>query len=296
MLGGNNALGSVTSLIPKWSDVGYDDLTAKAAYNVWRPSHFAAEFALLVDAVSKIGARHVIFATIPHVTVTPIAKAVGTKKSRPGSRYFPFYTRPWIDENDFEPWDDPNLTANQARAIDSAIDQYNDVIEASVKAARAKGLDWFVFDMATLLDRLATRRYEEDPSARPDWWTSYPLPEALARLDPPLNTRFFQSDSSGRKDGGVFSLDGVHPTTIGYGIVAQELINVMELAEVPFLFGDGKSVRPGPIRVDFDRLLSRDTLLSTPPRSLTSDLKQLGRLDERLEIFGRLSPFNRSVT
>jgi hypothetical protein len=37
-----------------------------------------------------------------------------------------------------------------------------------------------------------------------------------------------------RTPGGLFALDGVHPTTIAYGLVAQELINVMQVAGVQF--------------------------------------------------------------
>ncbi len=94
--------------------------------------------------------------------------------------------------------------------------------------------------MGSLLDRLATRRYIESPWARPTWWTPYELPPALPRLDPVPSTRFFRSGPEGRTEGGLFSLDGVHPTTIAYGIVAQEVIKVMELAGVGFLTRDGQ--------------------------------------------------------
>jgi hypothetical protein len=88
----------------------------------------------------------------------------------------------------------------------------------------------------------------------------------------------------------LFSLDGVHPTTIGYGIMAQELINVMQGAGVPFYLGDGRTRRTGPVRVDFGRLISRDTLISNPPRSIASDLRLIGWIDEILDgIVARLS-------
>ena len=48
------------------------------------------------------------------------------KKWREGSRYFPYYTDPWIAEKDFRPDKHRHITHQQARAIDSAIDQYND--------------------------------------------------------------------------------------------------------------------------------------------------------------------------
>ncbi|MDQ3236639.1 MAG: hypothetical protein M3Q54_03750, partial [Actinomycetota bacterium] len=85
------------------------------------------------------------------------------------------------------------------------------------------------------------------------------------------------------------SLDGVHPTTIGYGIMAQEVIQIMQQAGVLFYLGDGQTTRTGPVRVDFGRLISRDTLISNPPRSITSDLALIGWLDEVLDgIISRL--------
>jgi hypothetical protein len=286
-LGANNALGTVTSLRVAWSDTGYDDLKKKQAFTIWRPTHFEAELKQVVAAVQQIPARHVIWATVPHVTIAPLARGVD-RKVRPDSRYFPYYTRVWIDDDDFDPDSDPHFTEAEARAIDSAVDQYNHAIADAVKANRERGRDWYVFDVAGVLDRLATRRYMQSPAARPDWWTPYPLPAALKALKPVPNTRFFASGKTGRKDGGLFSLDGVHPTTIGYGIIAQELINIMQAAGVTFYAGNGTTERKTPIKVDFERLVARDTLITDPPRSVSSDLRLIGWLDETLDFAKRL--------
>jgi hypothetical protein len=300
-IGANNALGSVTSLDVAWSDEGFDDLTQKKAFNVWRPSHFESELKELTVQVSSVKARHVIWATVPHVTIAPIARGVGSKV-RQGSRYFPYYTRPWISDRDFDSKEDRCISENQARAIDSAIDQYNEAITSAVHTARKEGLDWYVFDLCTLLDRLAARRYLLDVHARPDWWTPYQLPPTLAALNPRLDSRFFSSGPEGRTGGGLFSLDGVHPTTAGYGIMAQELINVMRTAGVPFYTGQYRvlgakaPVRPDPIAVDFDRLLRQDSLLRSPPQSLNSDFELIGWFDEVADIFGRLNPFARATS
>jgi hypothetical protein len=295
-LGSNNALGSVVGLRPCWTGSDYLDLTpekrltAKSAYNVWRPSHFAADWALLVESVRRVNARHVIVTTVPSVTIAPIARGV-SGKVRPDSRYFPYYTRPWIDDDDFDPERDPHLTEDEARAVDSAIDAYNETIVASVEAARREGLDWYVLDMAGLLDRLARRRYLESPWARPSWWTPYELPAELEALDPVPNTRFFRSGPGGRTDGGLFSLDGVHPTTIGYGILAQEVVEVMKTAGVAFLGRDGQPRDPDTVKVDFGRLLRADTLLLDPPAAVSPTLSLLGWLDERIDWVRRILPF-----
>ena len=295
VLGANNALGSVLSLSPAWTPADYATLSpeqrleARVGCNVWRPSAFAADWDLLVQRLRGVEARHVIIATVPSVTIAPITRGV-FRKIRPDSRYFPYYTRPWITDDAFDPRHDPHLTGDEARAIDSAIDAYNETIIASVGAARSDGLDWYLFDMGSILDRLATRRYIESPWARPTWWTPYELPPALAALDPVPSTRFFRSGPEGRTDGGLFSLDGVHPTTIAYGIVAQEVIKVMELAGVGFLARDGRP-RAGPVTVDFERLLRADTLLSHPPASIGNTLSLLGWLDDRLDWVRTFLPF-----
>jgi hypothetical protein len=281
-LGANNALGSVTSLKVHWSGDGYDNLRTKAEYNVWRPAHFASELALVEARVREIRARHVIWCTVPHVTIAPIARGIGSKLT-PGSRYYPFYTRPWIDEAGFRPHEDPCITGAEARAVDTAIDMYNDAIEATVKGARDEGRDWYMLDIAGLLDRLAARRYINDANARPPWWTPFPLPAALKALDPVPDSRFLTSDGNGgRATGGLFSLDGVHPTTIAYGLIAQEMINVMRLAGVRFLHGQG-ALRTDPVTVDFDRLIARDTLLRRPPQNLRPALEILGWADEAVD-------------
>jgi hypothetical protein len=287
-LGANNALRTVVDLNVVWSTApDYQDLDRKAAFTVWDPDHFAVELAALVARVGQIAARHVIWATVPHVTVAPIARGVARKVGT-GSRYFPYYTRPWISDEQFDPNDDPRITEQEARAVDSAIDQYNEAIAAAVRSARQAGRDWYLVDVAGMLDRLASRRYIEDLAARPSWWTPYELPPELAALSPAPNSRFFASGPDGRTAGGLFSLDGVHPTTVGYGLVAQEFINVMQLAGVTFYYGDGKTPRSGPIKVDFRRLIALDTLISDPPRSLSSDIGLIGWIDQKVDVFKRL--------
>ncbi len=295
MVGANNALGSVVSLQPCWSPADYADLSpaqrlrAKEGFNVWRPAAFAADWELLVDRLRRVKAGHVIVATVPSVTIAPIARGVGGKET-PGSRYFPYYTRPWIDDDDFDPGRDPHMTGAEARAVDSAIDAFNRTIIDSVAAARADGLDWYLFDLGAQLDRLAVRRYIESPWARPGWWQPYELPPQLKALDPVPNTRFFRSGPDGRTDGGLFSLDGVHPTTISYGLVAQEVIRVMELAGVQFAHRDG-TPRPSPITVDWDRILAADTLIGSPPAAISNTLSLLGWLDQRFDWVRRALPF-----
>ena len=291
-LGANNVLSSVCHLAVRWSrEEGYRAADRKKRYTVWQPEHFRREFSLVVEQVKSIKARNVIWCTIPHVTIGPAAKGVDTK-SAPRSRYYDYYTRPWIEDGDFDPRHDPFITGAQARAVDYAIDSYNDAIEAAVRSART-GKDgsvrnWYLLDTAGILDRLAWARYIDDPIATPAWWTPYPLPTALQRLDPQPDTQFLTADGKGgRRTGGLISLDGVHPTTVAYGILAQELVSIMEQAGVQFYSPNGTE-RQGPIEVDFDRLIKLDTLVTSPPQNLASTLGIVGWVDEAFDVFSRL--------
>lgn len=288
LIGSNNALGSILTFKVKWSAEGYDDMDANDQYTVWRPIHFKAELDRVVAEIKKIPARHVILGTVPHVTIAPFARGVGGKL-KPGSRYFPYYTLPWIHDKDFNPGRNPHLTGEEAQAIDSVIDQYNNDITDAVRQARQQGKDWYLFETAGLLDRLAARRYLLDPSARPGWWNEvggqYPLPPELQALSPVPDSQFFISNSTGRRiQGGLFSLDGIHPTTIGYGILAQEMIKVMELAGVKFYGSSGNTPLPSPVQLDFKRLIALDTLISNPPRTVASVLDRISFIDSTFNL------------
>jgi lysophospholipase L1-like esterase len=273
-LGANNVLGAVLRLKVVWSGPDFADPVRKKKYTVWRPSHFVTELAELAGEIRKIRTRYVVWATVPHVTIAPLARGVGEKLASLHHRYFPHYTRVWIPDEDFQPHRDPNFTGAEALAVDAAIDRYNDAIETMVRRAREEGRPWYLFDLAGLLDRLAHKRYFTGTVNPPERWTPYPLPPELEALNP--NTLFFQSGESGRTHGGLFSLDGIHPTTIGYGLIAQEVLNVMHRA--------GVTLPSGTPRVDFSRLAAADTLIQSPPKSLGGSLKILRVLDETLDI------------
>jgi hypothetical protein len=151
-LGAKNALDSVVSKKVAWSADGFDRIGAKNGYNVWRPTHFASEYAALVQSLKAVRASRVVLATVPHVTIAPIARGVNPEspgqKWRPGSRYFPYYADPWIAEEKFRPDRYRHLTHQQVRAIDSAIDQYNDTIAEAVRRARREGREWLILDLA----------------------------------------------------------------------------------------------------------------------------------------------------
>jgi len=194
--------------------------------------------------------------------VAPIANGVNPanpgQKWQEGSRYFPYYTDPWVAEADFRPGKHRYITHQQARAIDSAIDQYNATIADAVRHARSEGRRWYLLDLCGILDGLAQRRYVDDSdAAEANGWEPYPLPAEFEGL----TTRFFLSDRTGRLQGGLFGLDGVHPTTSGYAVLAGAVLDVLAVAGV-------KPVNP----VDYADLGRRDTLNTDPPALMTTAL------------------------
>jgi hypothetical protein len=266
-LGANNALGAVVSKEVNWSGSEFRSLVGKGVYNVWTPTHFAAEYAEVVRWLKTIPAQRVVLCTVPHVTIAPIARGVNPAKPgdkwQPGSRFFPYYTDPWIDDTHFRTDKHRYITHQQARAIDSAIDQYNDTIADAVRASRREGRDWFLLDMCGLLDSLAYRRYGDDPvAAERNHWVPYAMPGPIKDLD----TRFFISTAAGRKQGGLFGLDGIHPTIVGYGILAQEVLRVLAEAGLPQW------------SIDFTQLLSADSLNSRPPAVIEQALGLLRQI------------------
>src|SRR4029077_5787684 len=129
--------------------------------------------------------------------------------------------------------------------------------------ARLRGKNWLLLDMAGLLDVLAVRRYRFGGRQQPPpaWCTRlqpmFQLPPQLpAQIGMTPTTEFFHVGSNGAVDhGGLFGLDGVHPTTIGYGAIARRIIDAMQLPTgVAFNDHDGITPRTAPIEVDFKAL------------------------------------------
>ena len=148
-LGANNALRSIVSLKVAWSGDDFDCLKTKDQYTVWRPEHFRQELRELEARVADLKARHVIWWSVPHVTIAPLAHGVGNKPFY--SRYFTRYTYVFTRDERFDANIAGSLTNDEARVIDAAIDSYNRMIKSVVKKARRRGLDWYYFDVCGLL-------------------------------------------------------------------------------------------------------------------------------------------------
>lgn len=245
-LGANNALGTVLSLTIKPTpgvrhttgkrpvDMSYQE-REEQGWNLWHPDDFRAEYQELIDRTEAILADNeypdcrVFVATVPLVTIAPLAKGVGPttpiKVIENGESreylYFKYYTYFPFDE-EFAHKNDLNLNLQQALLIDNTIRAYNRIIQEIIGAANAKlpKQRYFVVDIARNLSDLALKRNDFEPR--------YALPSFFEFISPQVDTKYYHADRNGQmKQGGIFSLDGVHPSAIGHGLLAYEFLKTM---------------------------------------------------------------------
>jgi len=278
-LGANNALGTCVRLEIEWSEAAdFDKLAHERSCTLWRPEHFSRLYRTLAEQAAEVGAERVFLTTVPHVTIAPVVRGV-SPGATPGHEleggYYEYYTRFWIWDHDFDPRRHPHLSRAQAQLIDRTIDEYNACIVAT---ARERG--WHVIDLCQVLDDLAFRRNSGAPS--------YELPSGLVtalganqetkfRVRPDgsvlLDTRYLRiPDRPPATDapadtwrnaykGGLFGLDGAHPTSTGYGLIAHEVLKAMRAAGV---------TEANPERLPWTAIVGADSLLREPPAILAS--------------------------
>ncbi|QJE72052.1 SGNH/GDSL hydrolase family protein [Aerophototrophica crusticola] len=290
-LGSNNALGTVLDLKIKCTDqspVPPLDLSVEDRddYNLWTHEHFAAEYELLLDKVlaalrhNKAKDWRIFVATVPAVSIAPLAKGVGTWEGRedpfgvlPGTsaQYAELYTYVLFDES-FARRTGRRLIRDEVYRIDKTIAAYNRDIRSLVEAANGR-LDrprLHIVDINDALLRAAFKRNGGNPS--------YPFPAELRAGNedggvPLVNTVYYHVDRKGtRLNGGLFSLDGVHPSAIGHGLLALEFLKVMQAAKVP---------HADPDKLDWTAINASDTLFSHPIK-LMPELYDNTRLAEWL--------------
>lgn len=264
-LGANDALGTVLTLdLHDMSEARRpipQDPIERLKWNLTSEEQFAIDYRELAERVAQAlrGQRTQVFvSTVPHVIIPPITTGLG----RFDGTYFDAYARFFVNEAN-RPHHAEQLSREQARTIDARIDAFNRIIVAE---ADARG--FHVVDLCGLLDALAVKRRQLHPGAsapqRLD--PEEPLrrylqqqPEhPLLQLTPIPSILSLRLDADGRRrQGGLFSLDGVHPTTIGYGLVAELYLRKMQEVGVP---------GADPKRLPWADVIANDSLLQAPPR------------------------------
>lgn len=269
-IGHNNIVGAATNLKLIYSEK--HDLNAphhQRTCTVFRPEHFEDETRILYQKLSKVGAKRVFVPTIPYVTIPPAIRGVNSDKTKPRTGYFDYYSRFWIWDEDFNPDKHAHLTKEDAITLDQHVDQYNKIIyELSDE------FGFHVVPVSRYVSAAARRRLgSEQVRPFPDLFikalknnpaTSYLVND---NEQPRLSTDYIRLEGDSRKldRGGIFSLDGLHPSTIGYGLIANIYKERMEKEGVEFNS-----------EIDWDFVIENETLVTNPPL-LLNDLRLLLR-------------------
>jgi len=284
-LGHNNIVGSITNLKIVYSEP--EDLLATHSQRkctAYRPEHFEQEMDQLFKSIAEMNIPRVFVPTIPYLTIPPVIRGVNEDRSVPAGGYFDYYTRFWIWDEDFDPLKHPHLTREQAIELDMLVDQYNSSIK---KLADRYGFN--VVPVRRYVSAAARRRLGSDQV--------WPFPPAFVKaLKENPNTQYLVEENdhirlstdflrlneeTGKIDrGGIFSLDGMHPSTIGYGLIANIYHMTMAKAGVKFEHD-----------IDWNFVIENETLITHPP-ALLSELRLLLRFlsmgrQERITHLGR---------
>ncbi len=269
-IGHNNIVGAVTNLELIYSEE--NDLNVphgKRTCTLFRPEHFEDEIRILFQKLSKISVKRVFVPTIPYLTIPPAIRGVNNDKTKPRTGYFDYYSRFWIWDEDFDPDKHPHLTKEQAIKLDQHVDQYNKIIYE-----QAEEFGFYVVPVSRYVSAAARRRLGAEkvqpfPKLFIEALRNNPKTAYLAENpeQPRISTDYIRLKENSRQldRGGIFSLDGLHPTTIGYGLIANIYKERMEKEGVEFEHN-----------VNWDFIIESETLVNNPPL-LLNDLRVLLR-------------------
>jgi hypothetical protein len=238
-----------------------------AKWNLTSEAVFRTDYADLAREIDALLRRRspntrVFVGNVPHVTIPPVTRGSGQFEDG----YFDEYRRFFV------PDDTPTLllerlTREDARKIDRRIDSFNLAIREQVQAREG----WHLVDTCGLLDELAVRRNnaDADPGQRlRQHYLERGRPDhPLLQETPVPSILMYEVKNGVRTQGGLMSLDGVHPSSIGYGVIAEHFLEAMQAAGVP---------GSDPRNVPWDEVLANDQLLRHPPR-LWEQLSRFGK-------------------
>ena len=268
-LGNNDCLGTVLDLELRDMESSNvtDDPIERRRWNLTHPDVFKRDFEKLVERVTAVIQKdtNVFVGTMPHVVILPVTQGIPPLEDG----YFEYYVRFFINADNFNPILHKKLTRDEAKLIDGRIDQFNTTIR-SIIATPKKG-NWQIVDIGKVIDDLAVRRkgLDHDPGRplREFYEHRDRRDHPLLRLDPvPSILRLGTGEHGRRYRGGLASLDGAHPTTISYGIIAEEFLTEMQKV------GVGGT---DPAKLNWQEIIYQDTLLQQPP-VLWDDIVEAG--------------------
>ncbi|MEH2088368.1 hypothetical protein [Nostoc sp.] len=300
-LGANNALGTVIGLEinqtpndpnqtlnnPSQDPKSFREV--REQWNLWHPNDFEAEYRELLNRVDGIMQNNtnpnwnVFIGTVPLVTIAPLAKGVGstTEIDVPGeekpSVYYKYYTYFPFEEDTVRETGTLYLTLQDALYIDDCIRTYNKVIKELVKTKNSQHSQprYHIVDLANALQQIAFKRNAGQ--------VQYEFPEEFKFVYPQVNTKYYHADTTGRlRQGGLFSLDGIHPSAIGQGLIAYEFLKKMKDIGVV-----------NNTQLDWKSIFSSDQLYSQPITLMHEFYDNKEFAETIIKLFGR-NPLGRN--
>ena len=271
-LGANDCLEAVTKFKLKSMEdeenVSCDSQTRRKNYTLTSVCAFETDYNEMVKRVSCAISEDtkVFVGTIPHVTIPPITQGISGSEDFEcnGQKYFTYYAPFFANERNFRRWH-AHITGREARCIDERVDAFNCIIRKAVCGKE----NWHIVDICALLDSLALKRSMLDDPGAPlrDFLIKRKMPNhELLRLDPIPSVLRFESRDNQWKSGGLFSLDCFHPTTIGYGLIAEEFIHEMKKAGVrPVDSEQANDSEDLDWKLDWESIIEQDSLIQCPP-------------------------------
>ena len=270
-LGANDCLATVAKLDMKDMEgkrrVSDDPEKRREKYNLTSCEVFEDNYTEMVERISDAISENtnVFVGNVPHVTIPPITRGIGeTEIDENGKRYFEKYIPCFLNEEDYVSWLDEEFNREEVQRIDRRIEEFNRIIEDTIREVPERG-NWYLVDICGLLDDLAVRRQAMDGNPESplrclfDKWNISKHP--LLDLKPIPSVLRFGMEGGKWTSGGLFSLDCFHPTTIGYGLIAEAFLQVMgEENRVP-----EANLTEEKRRRFWRRIVVEEPLIKTPP-------------------------------
>ncbi len=249
-------------------------------YTLWHPKAFEHDYQLLVAKVHDAMAGNktkdwkVFLGTVPIVTIAAMLEGFGEERlvddprvplgtATKQFRYYQYYKYYGVNESTALRTG-KIMKFRDALFIDKVIIEFNRSIERIAKEMNGRiGREAFIVaDISNALTDMAWKRNSGMPS--------YQYPEELQWLFPPINTKFYNVSPKGCVvDGGIFSLDGIHPTVIGQGIIAHEFLKVMKKT----------GAAPESTALGWDEIINNDQLRKDPLPIINSIINKWQAID-----------------
>jgi hypothetical protein len=247
-LGANNLVGAITELrIEEATEADLQKLPFERTATVYNPELFKKVYRKLATELSKMNIGTIYTATIPDFTQVPLIQRITYSDQEQ------YYTHVWVRKEDFDPEIHPWLTNEEIKKLHKYVVEYNAIIQAT-----AREFGWKVLDLHQFVDDLHHGRFDSVPVAAKRVLRSNPWTRHLVMEDGTLRltTEYAQVNPySGKLEkGGIFSLDGMHPSTFAYGLIASGFIQLMKKNGARFKR-----------ELNWERIVAHDALLVEPP-------------------------------